>query len=223
MRFAREHGFDFMQLWYDKDGIGLHKDKESKVDLIKHFTFPTIIHAVLDISEFREHIPHIKGIMKELKHNRLIIHPICQNEKINEMTINELNEAIDFTLNYLKEDAIKVFLENNSLKTPIFTSKEEFEIIFNNHKDLELVLDIAHIQSYEHLCELVTIKTPKILHIADKHFDIIHEHIPFGEGELDFSYIFNEVLNAYDGDIIIEVVTNDKDIIDAKKYLQKVL
>lgn len=221
VRFAKENGFNFMQLWYDKNGLGLHKDSGSKVDLIDSFNFPTIIHAVLNISDFEEHIPKIKNIMKKLNHSRLIIHPIYHSQKINEMTIHKLSEVIGFTLECLKEDGIKVYIENNSLKTPIFTSKEELELIFNTHRDLEFLLDIAHIQSYEHLQELVKIKAPQILHIADKHFDVIHEHIPFGEGELDFNYIFNEVLNEFDGDIIIEVVTSDEDIINAKEYLQK--
>lgn len=223
VKFAKEHGFDFMQLWYDKDGLGLHKDGESKVDLIRSFNFPTIIHAVLYISEIREHIPKIKKIMNELKHSELIIHPICRSEEIDQMTIYELSEAIDFTLKYVKEDGIKVYLENNSLKTPIFSSKEELEIIFEKYKELELLLDIAHIQSYEHLRNLVKIKAPKMLHIADKHFDIVHEHIAFGEGELDFKYIFKEILNKFDGDIVIEVVTNDDDIINAKEYLQNII
>lgn len=223
VKFAIENSIDFMQLWYDKDGLGLHKNKEPKANLIREHGFPTIIHAVLDINEIEEHIPILLDHVKFLGHKELIIHPICISEEITDETIYKLSDKISDALAYLRKYDITLYLENNSLKNPIFTSKRELEIMFSKNNDLELLLDIAHIQSYEHLCDLVAVKYPKILHIADKHFDVIHEHLPIGQGELDYNNIFNNIVKDFDGKIIVEVVDSDKDIIDAMEYINTII
>lgn len=223
VKFAKEHGFEFLQLWYDKDGIALHKDKGNEVAAINTSSFPAIIHAVLDIADFREHIPKIIDIMRVLKHKDLIIHPICTSEKITENSIKKLSGELSYTLEMTNEEGITVYLENNSLIEPIFTSKEEFELIFREHRELKLLLDIAHIQSYEHLGELLSVKKPSIIHIADKHFDVIHEHLPIGKGELDFKHILQDIMKDFLGDIILEVVTSDEDIVESKNHIVDIL
>jgi sugar phosphate isomerase/epimerase len=220
VKFAIDNGIDFMQLWYDKDGLGLHKNNEPKVNLIKEHGFPTIIHAVLDINEIEEHIPILVDHAEFLGHKELIIHPICISEQITNETIYKLSDKISNALDVLKKHNITLYLENNSLKSPIFTSRRELEIMFSKNNDLESLLDIAHIQSYEHLCDLVAVKYPRILHIADKHFDVIHEHLPIGQGELDYNHIFN-IIKDFNGKIIVEVVDSDKDIINAVEYIRQ--
>lgn len=219
--FAKEHNFDFMQLWYDKNGLALKRDNEPKVELINKFGFPTIVHAVLDINEFDEHMPIIRSILKELRHDELIIHPICTSEKITDNTIYKLSDKVGKAIELLKLDGVHIYLENNSLLDPIFTSAEEFELLFSTHTELNLLLDIAHIQSYKHLEQLVNIKKPGKIHIADKHFDVIHEHLPLGKGELDFEYIFNYVLVEFNGDLVIEVVTNNEGIVASRERIIK--
>lgn len=223
VKFAIDNSIDFMQLWYDKDGLGLHKNKEPKANVIREQGFPTIIHAVLDINEIEEHIPILLDYVKFLGHKELIIHPICISEEITDETIYKLSDKISYALGHLRKYNITLYLENNSLKNPIFTSKRELEIMFSKNNDLELLLDIAHIQSYEHLCDLVAVKYPKILHIADKHFDVIHEHLPIGLGELDYNNIFNNIVKDFKGKIIVEIVDSDKDIIDAMEYINTII
>jgi hypothetical protein len=55
--FAKKNGFDLMQVWYDRDGINLPKDDLPKEKIIKQLGFPTIIHALLAIEDFEEHVP----------------------------------------------------------------------------------------------------------------------------------------------------------------------
>lgn len=223
VEFSRKHNFDLMQVWYDKNGIGLYKDNEPKKELIKEFDFPTIIHAVLDINDFKEHIPKVKEIAKYLGHKEVIIHPLCESEEVNSDTIYKLSKKINFALNELQKEDIKLYLENNSKKSPIFTSIEEIKIMFNENPKLEFLLDIAHIDDYDHLKEMVSIKEPKILHIADRHFDIIHEHLPLGEGEIDYTYIFREILNKFEGKIILEIDQNDDAIIRSRDMIKKIV
>lgn len=70
---------------------------------------------------------------------------------------------------------------------------------------------------------MVNIKIPGILHIADKHFNVIHEHSPIGQGEIDFKYIFSNILKNYEGKIILEIVNTDLDIVNSKEVIEKLL
>ena len=219
VRFAKENGFDFMQLWYDNKGLCLHEDDGDFIETINKYKFPTIIHSVLNINEFDEHIPKLFMILEELGHKELIIHPICENEIIDSKTLKILDEKIKYTLDLLIPKGITVYLENNSKLDPIFTDSYEIKEIFSDNKELEFLLDIAHIHNMNHLEEMVSIKKPKILHIADKHFNVIHEHLPIGEGEIDFKLIFDTILKDYSGKIILEVVNSDKDILNSKKII----
>lgn len=223
VKFAKENKFDLMQVWYDKNGITKPETEENRLDEIIKFGFPTIIHAVLDINEMLDHIPKLIEILNNLNQKELIIHPICHSEVINENTILKLSDIISKSLKLLKPEGITLYLENNSKLDPIFSSSKEIGLMFSNNPELEFLLDIAHIYDYEHLREMVSVKMPKKLHITDSHFDVIHEHIPIGEGEIDFKYIFSQILFEYEGEIIIELVKEDKDIINAKEIIQNCL
>lgn len=218
--FAKENKFDFMQLWYDNKGLCLHEDDKEFVDTINKYKFPTIIHAVLNINEFEEHIPKLLDILNKLNHKELIIHPICENETIDEETIYKLDESIKYALDILVPNSIKMYLENNSKLDPIFTDTYEIEKIFSQNKELEFLLDIAHIDNINHLQEMIAIKKPKILHIADRRFNVVHEHLPIGNGDIDFQYIFSNLLPKYNGKIILEIVDSDLDIINSKKIIE---
>ncbi len=221
--FAKKNNFRLMQVWYDKDGIRNHESEENRLEKIIHYGFPTIIHALLDINEIEQHTLNLVKILNRLNHNELIIHPICHSEAIGENTIYKLSDIIQRTLEILNNNGITLYLENNSALDPIFSTSKEIEIVFTNNPNLEFLLDIAHIYSYEQLKEMVSIKKPEILHIADKRFNIIHEHLPIGYGEINFKYIFDQILCNYDGKIILEIVKEDSDIIKSKDIIESLL
>jgi sugar phosphate isomerase/epimerase len=221
--FAKLHGLDLMQIWYDCNGIALNMDPLPKEAIIKDLGFPTIIHAVLDINEFEEHVPKIIDILVTLEHKELIIHPVCKSEEINEATIHKLSKQVSFALDKLSTKGITLYLENNSRLDPMFNTPVEIEIIFKDNPGLELILDVAHIDSYEHLKRIVAVKMPKLLHIADKHFDVIHEHLPVGQGEIDYEYVFNNDLREFEGKIILEVIQSDEAIISSRNKIRNIL
>jgi len=223
VKFAKENGFTIMQVWYDKEGIKKYKTEENRLDEIIKFDFPTIIHAVLDINDILAHIPELIKILNILNQKELIIHPICHSEVINESTIIKLADIINKVLNLLKPQEITLYLENNSKLDPIFSTSKEIEVMFLKNPELEFVLDIAHIYNYKHLQEMVFAKMPQKLHITDSHFDIIHEHIPIGCGDINFQYIFSEILFDFQGEIIIELTKEDKDIVNAKEIIENCL
>lgn len=223
VEFATRHGFDLMQIWYDRNGIALNKDSFPKENSIKEFDFPTIVHAVLDINEFEEYIPKVIDILVFLKHKEVIIHPICESEEITLNTINKLSQQVSFALEQLSDKGITLYLENNSRLDPIFNTPEEIEIIFKDNPKLEFLLDIAHIESYEHLKQIVSVKMPKMLHIADKHFDVVHEHLPVGQGDIDYEYVFNSELREFNGKIILEVIQSDEAVISSRNKIRDIL
>ena len=200
----------------------MHAEDINGVDIINSNKFPTIIHAVLNISEFEEHVPKLLKLLKDLGHTELIIHPICQDEEITETTLEKLNQKIKYALNILKPEGITLYLENNSKLDPIFTDVHEIEYIFKENADLEFLLDIAHVDDQITLGKLVQAKWPKMIHIADRHFDVIHEHLPIGEGEIDFEYIFKNILVNYEGKIILEIL-GDHEVIDSKGKILRML
>lgn len=223
IKFSIVNGFDFVQVWYLNGVIVLDKVPEPKEKVVKDLNFPIIFHALLDINEFEEHIPKILEILKYLSHKEVIIHPICRSEEINSNTIFKLAEKVSNANKIFSDEEITLFVENNSKLDPINYKVEEIDIMFSINPTVELLLDIAHIDNYEHLKDIIKIKKPKILHIADKHFDVVHEHLPIEKGDLDFNLIFNEILYDFDGKVIFEIVDDDDAIISSKKIIEKYL
>jgi len=128
--------------------------------LVVYQGFPAIIHAVLDINEIQDHIIILKELLIKLGHKQLIIHPVCKSEPITYKTIHKLAYNMQKVVERLKPCGITVFIENNSKLDPIFTSHEELKIIFLCVPELEFILDIAHMDSIEHVKELVLVKMP---------------------------------------------------------------
>lgn len=222
VQFAKDNGFSFMQIWYDKKGLNL-KPIEELFPVILDEGFPAIIHAVLDINEIPDHITILKELLIKLGHKQLIIHPICKSEPIIDKTIHKLACNMQKVVEQLKPWGITVFIENNSKIDPIFTSPEELKIIFSCVPELELLLDIAHMDNIEHLKELVSVKIPKMLHVADRRLEEIHEHLPIGKGNIDFKKVFNNVLPGFEGKIVFEIIQSNEDIIVAKNYFEDLL
>lgn len=177
----------------------------------------------MDVNEIPDHITILKELLIKLGHKQLIIHPVCKSEPITDKTIQKLACNMQKVVEQLKPCDITVFVENNSKLDPIFTSPEELKIIFSSVPGLEFLLDVAHMDSIEHIKELVSVKMPKILHVADRRLEEIHEHLPIGKGNIDFKTVFNEVLSGFEGKIVFEIIQSNEDIIAAKKYLEALL
>ena len=87
----------------------------------------------------------------------------------------------------------------------------------------ELLFDIAHIDDYAYMKDIVKIKYPKLLHCADRNFNIPHEHLPLGQGDIDFKYIFNEIIPDYSGGIIFEISDSNEDRLQGKNLISKIV
>jgi len=223
VQFSKLNKFDFMQIWFMKGDLILDKVPSPKEKYVLDSKFPVIVHAVYDIYDYDKFNDKLIHILKFLEHKEVIIHPICESIPVNSETIYLLADNIYKTNQLLKMNNIKLFIENNSIIDKINYTPEDLKIVFDKNPDVELLLDIAHIDDYEHLEKIIKVKHPKCLHISDKHFSVKHEHLPIGEGELDFELIFQKYLKGYQGKIIFEVVDEDEKIINSKDIIQKIL
>ena len=222
IEFCKKHGFDFLQVWY-KDGT-LQGDKiaEPKEKTILEKGFPIIIHALFEIEDYDKYREDLLRILKYLHHKEVIIHPVCH--PLQSDSIFKLAECNKQLTELFYNNGITVYIENNSRLDPINYLPNELKIIFDCSPKTELLLDIAHIDSYEHLQEIIDVRFPKCLHVADKHFSVIHEHLPVGQGDLDFQKIFNNYIKGYSGKIIFEVVTDvDDEIKNSKEIIQTIV
>lgn len=176
-----------------------------------------------DINEIPGQITILKELLLKLGHKQLIVHPVCKSEPITGKTIHKLVVNMKTAVERLIPNDITVFIENNSKLDPIFTSPEELKVMFSCVPELELLLDVAHMDSIKHLKELVSVKMPKIIHIADRRLEEIHEHLPIGRGNIDFKKVFSEVLPGYEGKIVFEIIQSSNEILAAKKYFEDLL
>ena len=46
-----------------------------------------------------------------------------------------------------------------------------------------------------------------------------HEHLPVGMGDIDYKKVFTEYLRDFDGRIILEIVEDDKTVVNSKKII----
>jgi len=222
VNFAQENDFKIVQIWYDRNGISATCDGDP-IQEIKNINFPSIIHAVLDINEMEEHIPKLLKILTDLGHKELIIHPVCKTETVDSDTIKKLSKKVKIADETFSSIGVKVFIENNSKLDSMFISASEIGYLFKQNPNVGFLLDLAHVDSYETLEKIVQAKFPEYLHIADKHFDVVHEHLPIGEGELDFRLIFSKYLNGYCGKAILEITQNKEVLLKSKQLLEKAL
>ncbi len=221
--FARANGFAFLQLWYDRRGLCLDGSSPADLDRVRNAGIPTIIHAVMELHALEAGATNLLHTLQALEHRELIIHPVCQEEPITPATAGRLSAAMGRLLAVLRERGVTVFLENNSRLDPIFQTVEDVGRVLGENPDLAFLLDVAHMDDLDHLRGLVAIQRPRLLHMADRHLAKVHEHLPIGEGDIDFGTVFREILPDYRDRIILEIVQSDEAIIASKRKLEGLL
>ena len=224
IEFCKLNKVDFMQIWFRKGKLLIDNIDEPREIYLKNHNFPLIIHAVFEMDEYDVYDDKLIELLKYFGHTEVIIHPISPlSNLINDKTIYDLAKNIERINIKFKNNNIKLFIENNSRLDKINYTPADLKIFFASNPDTELLLDIAHIDSYEHLQNIIKVKYPKMLHISDKHFSVEHEHLPVGMGELDFDLIFTKYLNDFYGDIIFEIPEEDAVIIDSIERIRKII
>ena len=223
VEFSKLNKFDFMQIWFKDGELVLDKVATPKEKYILDSEFPVIIHALYDINDYAKYNNELIRILKYLKHKEVIIHPVCKTIPIDAEATNTLADNIYMMNQLLKANGIKLYIENNSVVSKINYTPDDLKIVFDKNPDVELLLDIAHIDDYMHLQKIIEVKFPKCLHVSDKHFSVGHEHLPIGHGDINFELVFQNYIKGYDGKIIFEVVDTDEEIIKSKNIIHRCL
>ncbi len=221
--FSQQNGFDFMQVWFHKGKILIDRADEPKAQYFKKMNFPIIFHAVFDVDDFITFGNQLIDLVKYFDHKEVIIHPVCEDKPITDQTIYELSDNISNLSRIFTDMGVILYIENNSVIDTINYTPHDLKAVFDRNPDIELLLDLAHIDSYEHLQQIIDIKYPKCLHIADKHFSVKHEHLPVGKGDIDFDLIFSKYLFDFDGKVILEITEDDGSVADSKEKILKAL
>jgi sugar phosphate isomerase/epimerase len=220
VEFATHHGFDVLQIWYDRAGFGYGQHKHP-LQQIARMTFPSIIHAVLEVHELADECVKLLEHLAILGHHRLIVHPFTHTAHT--YRLGDVHRQLDGLLPSLEQSGITLYLENNCRISPVLYQAQEVAALFQAHPSLEFLCDVAHIDDYQHLAELIAAKHPAMLHVADSRFSVTHEHLPLGEGDIDFSHVFSHLLPAFDGTMIFEIVESDAHIVAAKAKMVAIL
>ena len=219
IEFAKKLNFEFFQIWFFNGTLSVNSIQEPKQNKIKEYGFPIIIHAVFDINDFEKNGHKLLELVDYFDHKEVIIHPVCISEEITNKTIFKLLEQITLIHQKLKKRHIKLYVENNSIIDGFFNSVDELKIIFDSNPEIGLLLDLAHINDYNHLRNIIKMRKPECIHIADKRFGVPHEHLALGDGDLNFDMIFKEIIPGFNGRIILEAVDDSieksKRIIDS--------
>lgn len=220
VEFAAQHGFDVLQIWYDRAGFGYGPQKLPRQQ-IADMVFPSIIHAVLPVHELVDECLRLCEHLAFLGHDRLIVHPAHHADY--PYHSGDMCRQIEHLLPHLEGSGLTLYVENNCRISPVLYRADEVASLFQTHSSLEFLLDVAHIDGYQHLEALIAAKYPAMLHVADSHFSVVHEHLPLGDGEIDFSYVFSHHLHEFDSTMIFEIVESDAHIVAAKANMAAML
>ncbi len=221
--FCIKNDFDFMQLWFKDGELLVDNVPEPKESYIKKIGFPVIIHAVFELEDFKKYGNKLLDLSEYLGMNEVIIHPVSETVTVNQNTAYLLAEqSLSFSEKSKKRNIVW-YLENNSVVDVFHCKKQDIEIVYQTDSYVEQLLDIAHIDSYKHLEEIISVKYPKCLHVAGKHFNVPHEHLPLVQGDIDYSFVFENYLKEYKGRIILEIDADDNELLLSKKIIENAI
>ena len=223
VQFCVNNKFDFMQIWYQNGNIIVNDIPKPKIEYIKSIGFPVIIHAVFDPIDFEVYGDDLLEKVKILGMTEVIVHPVCEKSNVTSNTQIELVQQVKLFSSKAKEQNITWYLENNSVVDTFHYKPVDIKTVFEADDYVEQLLDVAHIDNYNHLKEIINIKFPKCLHIAGKHFNIPHEHLPLPEGDVDYNTVFKNYLPKFNGRIILEIDGTDEEIVISKQIIEQAL
>jgi len=194
-----------------ENGFGIRIKYNNPISVLKKSKIPILIHAVFGIEDHNSCSNKLFDILKELNHISIIIHPILKNNN-DSGNYKKLRGIMEKAYSQFIDNGIEVYVENNCRIQALLYKPYEIEYFFNSECNFRFLLDIAHIDSYNHLQEIIDVQYPDMLHIADKHFNVEHEHLPIGQGEIDFN-----------GKIIFEIAQGKEEIKSSQLKMKEII
>jgi len=224
---SRKCGYDFNQVWFFNGDMLIGDNIPNRAEYIKSLGFPIIIHAMFTLDDFTRYSDKLIELVKYFGHKEVIIHATGKIEGDSSAVQNanlKLRDLLADINAKFKKLNVRVYVENNDQRLHnICGTKEQLETMLSS--GVELLMDTGHVDSYEHIKEIIKIKRPACLHLANKRFSAGHEHLPLSRGDIDWNFFFSRLLPNYTGRIIVEVgneFATDEDFEESKKVLDKV-
>ena len=224
VKLSKECGYDFNQVWFYKGDMLIgDKDIVDKAAYIKSFNYPIIIHAMWTLDDFTTHGDKLLELVRYFGHKEVIVHPTGTFNGTPEAANLKLKQLLTDLNNKLKKMGARLYVENNSRPNVLNCTASQIKTVLES--GAELLIDTGHIDSYEHLAEILKVRRPSCLHLANKFFVHGHEHLPLRSGEIDLKLLFTKYFKNYSGRIIVEV-SNDfatnKDFLESKQALDEI-
>ena len=170
--FCIKHGFDFMQIWFKDGDICINDIPNPKEQYIKRIGFPVILHAVFTPDDFVKYGDRLLEVVEYLDMNKVIVHPVCDKANVPHNIKHLLTENVKSFSKKAAAKNIIWYLENNSIIDLFHCTSDDIQAIFNADNYVEQLLDVAHVDNYQHLKQIIDVKYPKCLHVAGKHFNV---------------------------------------------------
>ena len=212
-----------MQIWFKDGDICINDIPEPKEQFVKDIGFPVILHAVFSPDDFDAYGDRLLEIVEFLGMNEVIIHPVCDKTNVPSNVEHLLAEKAKSFSKKAKSKNITWYLENNSVIDLFHYQPADIKTVFEADRYAEQLLDVAHIDNYQHLKQIVDVKFPKCLHVAGKHFNVKHEHLPLTQGDIDYHFVFSKILHGFHGRVILEIDGTDEEIIKSKEIIDKAI
>lgn len=213
IEFARKHGFDFVKLWYDDNGLGVLGKGNIRIEDVARSSMPVVLHVGIKVPDIFNHFTRVCEIAEAVSALTVVIHPWLRAEHTEQKSNLLLAEGLQKSIGVFHRKEIDVALANNCRLFPVCYTEEQLNEIFLNNPGLDFFLDVAHTDDLAHSKALISQKRPSGLFVSDRRFSVHHEHLPAGEGNVDFQSIFNDLLPGFKGSIVIEIDTSDEDIL----------
>lgn len=203
--YAVQHGFELIQLWFDHRGLMVQGRAVEDVGPLRDCAIKTVVHAVLTPNELVRRAGDVASLARKAGHSWVILHPISGRGECRDGRTRDLVAALRQRLPVFTDAGLRVCVENNCALHPMVHTTEDLTMLVEALPEVELLLDIAHMDGPAHLESLVSVRFPYALHVADRHLAVAHEHLAIGEGDIDINALMSTTLKGFDGPAVFEM------------------
>jgi sugar phosphate isomerase/epimerase len=239
MKAIAELKFDYLELAMDPpycDSKNLKKQQPHIVEALKQYNLGLVCHLPTFLStadltyrirqaSIEETLASLE-VAAELEPLKVVLHPSYVTglgSFLPELTRQYAMESLEIFVQKAQGLGLCLCLENMIPRTQWLVNPEEFVDVLDQFPTLKLLLDIGHAHINDpkgkKCLRFIEMFSGRIghLHVSD-HFGKEDQHLPIGEGVINFSKIA-AALKAigYDDTITLEVFTGDRDDLKVSK------
>lgn len=238
LSWGENNNFKLLEIVAENNHV-IDEDSLSKVkDLLTSYSFEYTVHSPfsdINISSLNKSIR--KESIRQVKYSIFAINQIggkvltfhpgrhsAATSKSKENTKKILFDSLKEISDYNKDYGVTIALENmpDTFITTMKVSQEVLEVLENKQlSEIKHTMDVGHLETNNvDIGEYIHDLRKFLIHIhLHDNFGEFDNHLPLGEGNINFPKIFKALKDInYTGRIILEM-TKTEDIINSRKYL----